>query len=301
MNMEKVAIIIVNYKNENLTIRFIKEQLVKIAFPYSVIIVNNTASDASDNKLSKTLNAPVVYDVNSYNYREEDSCFVIHENENCGFAKANNTGSIFARYHLNSDYLLFTNNDIEIIDKDVITQLIKCLKNNSEIGLIGPKVIGLDGRLQSPEPYYSFFDLMVRPYFSILKTKNTNNCSYSVNAKEGFHYKVMGSFFLLKTCDFFQCGMMDTNTFLYFEENILSERLRKIGKKVYYYPGVSVLHAHSQTISKYASFKRQRNFMFNSGAYYYKTYRSINGIYISFAWLLKEFSIFVGSIRRLFS
>ena len=59
----------------------------------------------------------------------------------------------------------------------------------------------------------------------------------------------MGSFFIVKTQDFINCGMMDPNTFLYAEEIILSEKLKKINKQVYYFPSVTVLHEHGQTTS----------------------------------------------------
>ena len=133
------------------------------------------------------------------------------------------------------------------------------------------------------------------------RNKKNDLNTYSETAKEGFHYKVMGSFMFMKSEIFFKCGMMDKSTFLYFEENILAERLKRIGKGVYYYPGVEVVHAHSQTIGKYTSFKRQRNYMFKSGAYYFKTYRNTSSALILLAWLLKEISLIIGKIRRRFS
>ena len=53
------------------------------------------------------------------------------------------------------------------------------------------------------------------------------NLNYAQNAQEGYHYKVMGSFFMLRAKDFFDCGEMDPHTFLFAEETILTERSLK--------------------------------------------------------------------------
>ena len=298
--MKSVAVVIVNYKNEALTIRFVKEQLPKIDCPYYVIIVNNSSMQESDRALSLSLSAPIVYDIDNY-HTSEAQCYIIHCKSNEGFASANNIGALFNNKFLHSDYLLFSNNDIIIMSDRNISRMIKKIEEDNSVGLIGPKVKGPDGRLQSPEPFQSFYEIMINPYIeSFFLQKKKYVQSYAEQAKEGYHYKVMGSFFMMSNEDFFRCGMMDSHTFLYFEESILTERLKLIKKKVYYYPDVEVYHAHSQTISKYSSFKKQRNYMFESGAYYFRQYVHTPRINIFFAWVLKEISLIVGSLKRLF-
>lgn len=298
-----LSVVIVNYKNEDLTIRYVKEELVKVHNPHIVVIVNNGATDASDKELCNGLNAGLVYDIND----EIDNnlkVFVIHNNENSGFAIGNNLGAKFSSIHFPVEYFLFSNNDIKLNGDNVIEHLIHKLRSLPDVSIIGPKVIGLDGSLQSPEPYQSFFKRMIIPYFNFLLTdgfkKNYYQSDYSEKAKEGYHYKVMGSFFIVDKNDFFNCGMMDENTFLYYEENILSERIQRIGKNVYYYPLVSVIHAHSQTIGKYSSFRKQRDYMFSSAAYYYKKYKGTSTFQIAIGYILKELSIIIGAFKRKF-
>ena len=298
--MKSVTVVIVNYKNEALTIRFVKEELPKIDCPYYVVIVNNTSTKESDEALSVSMSAPIIYDLDNYHISEA-RCYIIHSNSNDGFASANNTGAIFNNKYLHSDYLLFTNNDIIILSDNNISRMIQKIETDNSVGLIGPKVKGPDGRLQSPEPFQSFYELMIYPYIKpFLFKKKEHSLSYAARAQEGYHYKVMGSFFMMNNEDFFRCGMMDSHTFLYFEESILTERLKIIGKKVYYFPAVEVYHAHSQTISKYSSFIKQRNYMFESGAYYFRHYIRTPRINVILAWMLKEISIIVGTIKRMF-
>ena len=295
-----LSVIIVNYKNEDLTVSFVLKQLSKITMQYNVVISNNGADKESDKRLAEPLNATIVYDKNS-RIDNKRKVYILHNEENLGFARGNNLAAEFCRKNFNSSFILFTNNDIEFLDNDVVESLVKKIQEIEKAAIIGPKVIGIDGRLQSPEPYESFTKKFIYPYvepFLFWRSKDESKNKYSETAKEGFHYRVMGSFFLCNAEDFFSCGMMDSGTFLYFEECILSERILRIGKGVYYYPNSSVLHVHNQTIGKYASFKRQRDLMFDSGVYYFRKYKNVSILLVCIAWLAKELSKIVGTVRR---
>ena len=72
------------------------------------------------------------------------------------------------------------------------------------------------------------------------------------------------------------CGMMDPNTFLFSEEMILAERMKAIKRDVYFYPAVTILHEHNQTISKFIVDKKKFMLRFESECYYYRTYRNVS-------------------------
>lgn len=286
-----LAIIIVNYKNEQKTIDYVQQELSKIKINHRiVIIVNNGATDQSDHILTDSLHASLVHDIDkSY---PSHPCYIISNPENSGFAQGNNLGATFAKNHFQPDFILFSNNDIRLLSENVVEILIEKLKALPTAGMIGPKVIGLDGGLQSPEPYFPFWDnyiwiYLCTPFVSIQYKRKRFKMDYAFYAKEGFHYKIMGSFFIVKARDFYSCGMMDPNTFLFNEEVILSERMKSIGKLAYYYPEVSILHEHGKTIQKFNSNKRIRNLMFDSASYYYRRYRKVSPI-----------TIFIGNIVR---
>ena len=244
------TIIIINYKNEQLTIDYITKELSKLTDCFNVIVVNNAATPESDSMLCNGLQAELI---SKESFKESpNSRYVVSSTENLGFAKGNNLAAEIAAKHLNSKYLLFSNNDILINETDIITRMITKIESNERIGIIGPKITGLKGEFQSPEPYLSFLDRYCWMYIStpfISKKAKTKRfkLDYKAKAKEGFHYKLMGSFFMVKTSNFMQCGMMDPHTFLYSEETILTERMKRIGKEPYYMPTVSVIHAHGLT------------------------------------------------------
>ena len=275
-----LAVIIVNYKSSILACNYIKKNrlLKNVSIPICIIIVDNASTIESVDELKKGLKVSVFNRDFEVIEKRESSVYLICNSENSGFAKGNNIGARFAIDVLNCDYLLFSNNDIEFIDDNVIEALYEKLSNTPEIGIIGPKVVGLNGELQSPEPYMSFWDRNVwmylsTPFYSKEKKRQRFQLDYARDAKEGFHYKLMGSFFMVRSKDFKECGMMDEHTFLYAEEPILTERMLKIGLQPYYYPQVAVLHNHGATTKKHFKNSQIERIKFESECYYYRTYK----------------------------
>lgn len=268
-----LSVIVINFRMEDLTVRFVSEELSKIKIPYKTVIVNNAANDESNAALCSSLSAELVCDDSECDLSRD--CFVLSSGENLGFAKGNNLGAEFSR-RFDPEFILFANNDIVFQDEDVVERLMEKLAAVQDAGVIGPRVVGIDGALQSPHPFRSFWDKEVWMYWSSLfwsKEKKIKEFSldYSEKASEGFHYYVMGSFLLVRAEDFYACGMFDPHTFLYAEEPILSERMAAVGKGVYYLPSVTVIHAHGATTATLPNGKR-RDWQFESNMYYYRTY-----------------------------
>ena len=278
-----LAIIIVNYKDEERTITYIKEEVLKVKSPHLIVIVNNEATEETDKILITKLNAVLVKDTDKTPLTSY--CYVISQPDNLGFAKGNNLGAEFTLKHFNITHFLISNNDIRFINDDVVDSLIVKLETLTDVGLIGCKVVGLDGINQSPEPYFAFWNRYIwmywlTPFLTATKKTKIFQLDYSQKALEGEHYKIMGSFFIINALDFKNCGMMDPNTFLYAEEMILSDRLKRIHKKTYYYPTVAVLHEHGKTINQYFKIAKSMRLQFESEVYYYRTYHGISSLSI---------------------
>lgn len=286
-----LAIIIVNYKADDLTINFVTKECHKIKLPHKVVIVNNAASNESNLRLAKLLNGRIINDISSQ--PDDSSVYIIDSHDNLGFAKGNNLGVCFCKKHFEPDFFLFTNTDIRIIDDDICEKLIEVLKKKNDIGIIGPRVVGLKGEPQSPN---CKFDLWYNNvwYFICARFKSKKQIhkgDYASSAKEGYHYQVMGSFFLVPSQSFYECGLFDPHTFLYYEESILSERMLRIGKRVYFYPTVSVVHEHGATTKKYLDILKIEKMKYDSAAYYYKTYRGKTNLELKIVWLIHSLII----------
>jgi len=297
-----LGIIIVNYKNEDKTIAYVKEELIKIQTQHIIVIVNNSATEQTNKVLADALSAEIIGHIESLKDADK-RCFVISHNDNLGFARGNNLGAKFLIKHFLIDHFLFSNNDILFIDKHVVESLIAKIELFPTVGVIGPNIIGTDGRKQSPDPYYPFWYRYFWMYwltpFMPKKQKNRFfKLDYTQQALEGIHYRIMGSFFLVKALDFVKCGMMDPNTFLFSEEMILAERMKAIGRYVYFYPEVAVLHEHNQTISQYIVQRKQYMLRFDSESYYYRTYKNISGLSIHIGRLSFRFYLFLSRFER---
>ena len=257
-----LGIVIVNYRSDGLTTQFVREEISRISIPHVTVIVDNGATAESSARLEAETGVKVI------------PC------ENLGFARGNNVGVDYLTKHYDIDYLLFTNNDIHFQSPDVVEALVAKLEADSSIGIIGPEIVGLDGRRQSPEPYISLWDKYVwvylsTPFLSRKRKAERFKFNYSELAQEGPHYKLMGSFLLCRRTDIEAAGGFDPNTFLYAEETILSERMAAIGKCLYYYPSVTVVHQHGATISSHLSQVAMARRQFESDAYYYHAYKGV--------------------------
>lgn len=270
-----IATIVVNYKTEGRTIEFVTQELQKCRLRQLIVVVNNGATQESSCLLAESLNARIIEDAHLPNIGSSYSdVYIVHNEENSGFAKGNNLGVEFVKHHFVVDYLLFSNNDICFNTPDVIEKLIEKLQTLPDVGIIGPKVVGLDGHCQSPNDYVPFWKEMVgvswERFIPFLHLKHINQDK----AEEGYYFRVMGSFFLMRYEDFINCGMMDPNTFLFYEEAILSERLRLINKRVYYYPAQEVFHDHGFSINKAGKTIGRRDYMFESAVYFFTAYKN---------------------------
>lgn len=258
--MPRLGIVIVNYREYDRTERFIREEISRIRMPYRLVVVDN----GGDPDRAESL-------------RQRTGCEVIVR-DNDGFAAGNNAGVAVLCAHPDVNVLLFTNSDIHIPADDVVDQLVEKLDEHPEIGVIGPEIIGMDGKRQSPEPYMGLWKRYVWMYLSTpFLSKSAKRRVFSLDAAEkameGECYRVMGSFFLCPREAWELAGGMDTNTFLYAEEPILSERMHRINRKTYFLPSVTVVHEHGGTIKKHWDQKKAAWIQYQSNAYYYKTYK----------------------------
>ncbi len=252
-----LGIIIVNYREYDRTERFIREEVSRIRMPYRLVVVDNGGDEAQARTLRERTGAEVLVRPNN------------------GFAAGCNAGAEALK---DAEYLLFTNSDLHLASDNVVEALVTKLEADPEIGVIGPEVVGLDGRRQSPEPYMGLWDRYVWMYLSTpFLSKEAKRRKFlldaSEEAQEGCHYRVMGSFFLCRREDWERAGGMDPHTFLYAEESILSERMNAIGKKVYFLPSVTVVHEHGATIRSHIDRTKAAWLRFQSDAYFYRRYK----------------------------
>lgn len=209
----------------------------------------------------------------------------ISAGDNLGYAKGNNLGIRLSEKLFGDEYYLVSNNDIEISDTFDFGMIKRIFDRNSAVAVIGPKIVGLDGEPQSPNRKPTAFGNLVMTYLSMAthdKIFKWNDVDYTGESKTC--YRVMGSFMFIRASAMAEAGMFDENTFMFAEEMILSERLLRCGYLTYFYNGLSVIHAHGESVGKVADRSEPIKWAHESLTYYFKTYRKTSVVLL---WLGK--------------
>lgn len=270
-----IGVIIVSYRSDDLTVRFVREELSRISLPYAVVVVDNGATQAEADALASRLPGVAVLAA-----------------ENRGFAAGNNMGVRYLTERVHPEYILLTNNDISL-SEGVVEELEKTLKAHPEAGIAGPEVVGLDGRRQGPYSYLGLWDryvwmYLMTPFLPREAKRRRFVLSYPEEAQAGPHYALTGSFLLADSAVYASVGGMDEATFLYAEENILSDRLSAVGKCFWFCPSVQVVHQHGRTIGSRYDARERAMLQFESMAYYYRRYRNVSKFSVALArWIFK--------------
>ena len=211
--------------------------------------IDSFLSIKMDKKLFLVDNSPTDILRKEFNNSEIEYKFV---GQNLGFGAANNL--VLDKLKKKSLYHLVLNPDVTF-NPDVITNLIKKLKENSDIGVIAPKVNYPDGSHQfSCRRFPTFFDLIVRRlgYFKILFSHIIDYGEYKdKNLNEPFYVDyVSGCFQLFKTEDFLTIKGFDTRYFMYMEDIDICKKIIQNNMKVLYYPNELIIHNFEKGSSK---------------------------------------------------
>lgn len=278
-----LGIVIVSYHSDQMTIDYVHRELKKIDVPWVCSIVNNAATLEQSRVISESVGAEIIGSDLLVARPEIGSVYLVPSHENLGFAKGNNLGVEFLKKNFNCEYILFSNNDIEIQSEQCLSTLIHVLEGYEEIGAIGPKIISLDGLEQLPhDGNASIYRQIGWHLFPFLRNKK--NKLDRKTRSSGFTYWISGAFMVMRLKDFLDVGMFDPNTFLYGEEPILAERLKKKGKHMYYENRVSVLHYEGETIVRLNGRKKSEYMVMESNCYYFRNYLHYNSLLV---WIYK--------------
>ena len=206
---------------------------------------------------------------------------VIKNNYNAGFPAANNQGFKIAK----GDYIFMLNPDTEIIG-DAIQGLLYYLKSNTDVSIIGPKLLNSDKSLQQSfwrfpsikhifaESFYLKFLLSDKLY----KEANVN-CIFEVDSVSGaalmFRRKLMDTL-----------GILDENLF-WIEDVDFCFRAKQNKEKIIYFPNVQIIH-HSGKSVKSNYNVAYYNKIFNNIKYFKKHHSTFQFILV---WLICLFQV----------
>lgn len=229
-----VSIILVNYNSFEVTIECIKSIESSKFREVEVIVVDNGSKiDLSEDFNQHKFKIPV---------------FWIRSEENLGFAGGNNLGIKSA----NGDYFFLINNDTEIT-QNLIGQLVTKFEETPNAGLISPKII-FYGTTKIQYGGYTKLSLLMQNRAEYNKEDDSAQIS-------GFHrtHYAHGAAMLTKRTVVKECGVMNEDYFLYYEELDWSEQIKKKGYGIYVDLDATIYHKESMSIGAESPLKLYYN------------------------------------------
>lgn len=273
-----IGIVLVNYKTIDKSVTYVRNELTKIKTNYRLVIVNNSCTDESNKALTEGCGGYLVTDPD--NIDPKAKVYVLGAKDNLGYAKGNNLGADFLNAHFDINYFLFTNNDLKLVDKDIVERLIEKAEQHDDIGAIGPKVVGLDGKDQSPFIKRNIWLHVILglffPFLCHLSFFRKKILKRGITHSSGFCHSIIGAFFLCRVQAFKEINGFDNETFLFAEEDIIASRLQYAGYRVYYFDEVKVIHEHHVTVNSHLEFSEVLNISLKSQIIYFRKYRNSN-------------------------
>lgn len=220
--MNKIYIVLLNYKTSALTLDCI-ESIRKSSYKaYQIVVVDNESSD-------KTASDFLGY----------TDVFLIRAQENLGFAGGCNIGINFALSH-DADYIMLLNNDT-IIEPDMLQKMID---SADDFTAIVPKMYYADP-VGKKIIWYAGGEILA---------KRANGVHYGIHCIDNGQFDekkyitfATGCCLMMSRVMIEQVGFLDENYFMYCEDTDLSLRILKAGWKILYLPEAVLWHKVSSS------------------------------------------------------
>lgn len=286
---KKTAIVILNYNNYEDTINCIDSVEKYNTAPIKYIVVDNGSKrenvvDALDaylkgkfgddylqiNEFSEVKNLPYM-------------TFIVSK-INDGYACGNNKGLRMAYVDDEIDKIMVLNNDVLFVE-DIIPSLSKAIDSDDHIGIVSPllykkDMVDLDyncarrceGVWRTIERFLFYY---VNPFG--IKDRWNKKQLYLLDCPELRYTERFeialpsGSCMLFSKRLFEQIGSFDPHTFLYYEENILYQKLRAIGKTNWIFPKLKCIHLGASSTKHEVGYFMIKSSA-NSACYYIENY-----------------------------
>lgn len=232
--MTDLSVIIVSFNTKKLTIDCLKS-IEKEAggLDYETIVIDNNSTDGSREALRKL-------EASSSRLK------IILNNENSGYAKANNQGIKEAC----GKYTLLLNSDT-LVHKDSLGALVKFAQKTPDAGVVGSRLLNINGSLQGSCFHFPTIKNAILEYFF---GKKGLFDKYAPSGKNPETVDALvGAAFLITPEALKKIGGLDERYWAYFEDIDYCRHVWKSGLKVYYLPSSVITHYHGASFKKVSS------------------------------------------------
>lgn len=227
-NSAVVSIVIVSWNARDYLLQCLESLTPAVCrFPMEIIVADNASSDGSAELVEN--NFPKVR--------------LIRNPANLGFAKANNLGIAAGA----GRYVCLINSDVKVLP-DCISRLVDYCEQNPDVGMVGPRIIGGDGKLQrSCRGFPTLWNMLCRALaldsiFPKIKLFTGYSLSYWPQNDTRPVDILTGCFWLVRRETLGQVGLLDETFFMYAEDMDWSKRFWLNGSKLVFVSSAEAIH-----------------------------------------------------------
>lgn len=255
----KTGFIIINYNDFESTKKLI-DNIASYKVIDRIIVIDNHSTDDSAKLLKKIKN---------------NKLKIVISKENGGYSKAINLGCKTIINDLGKCHIIISNADIIINSEDDIKRLISKL-DNKKVGVVAPVIFehgNLNRGWKQPKPWQEV--LLNIPYIHRWLRKKFLYYNQEYYKKKSSPVDVVsGCFFIVDSTTIEKINYLDESVFLYYEENILSKKLKDIDKICIIDNETKIIHNHSVTIDKSINKLNKYRIQKKSQYYFEKNYNN---------------------------
>ncbi len=254
--MPRIGVVIVSYNNFDETITCVRMyQMMKLIS--SVVVVFNAATEGIKKEVD--------------NLTDIDKCVFLFEDENLGYSKGNNIGIDYLINEEDSDYIIISNSDVWVEEKTINECIAKLCENN--LGVVAPYMKDPNGNiipLRSLE--FGYMRLLLRIVISerFMDRVTQHRCEKQNGiVLQSF---LPGSFLVFKRQALEDIKGFDDKVFLYREEEILGERLKKKGYRGAVVENCYFIHNHNYSAETAEEKIKRNKLVMQSEIIFFKEY-----------------------------
>lgn len=196
--------------------------------------------------------------------------------ENTGYAAGNNAGLHLIEKNGGADFIIISNPDV-FIDENAVNACVNFLKQHEGYALAAPRMFTADGKPHHLSAWHERSFLCDISYSSGLLSR-TVGMYHECYPESHFDTEysdvdcAAGSFFVIRASAFKKAGYFDEYTFLYYEEDILGFKLKRLGYKSAILNRYHFLHCEGASVNRSMNYLRKYLTMQRSRLYFHRHY-----------------------------
>jgi hypothetical protein len=235
-----VYVVVLNYRNYDDTINCVRT-LEAIRYDnYRIVIVDNDSGNESEVELRRAFPHHTL----------------VQSGANLGYAGGNNVG-IRVALDEGADYVAILNNDT-LLDPDFLTELVDYAEQYPSAGLMTPLLLDVEGGIDTccTRRRLSLFEIfwnrgIGRRLWPVASWEARHFYEGEVDYREPVEVEIIsGASMFLRRELIEEIGLLDEETFLFYEEFILHEKIKQTAFRTMIVPASRVTHIEHQSLGQ---------------------------------------------------